>query len=42
MYTNAEATIVAAAGADSSCGLPGAGYGNRRFQPQARIGNVQL
>lgn len=42
IYTNAEATVVAAAGANSSCSLPGAGYGNRRSQPQARIGNVQL
>lgn len=42
IYTNAEATIVAAAGADSSFGLPGAGYRKRRPQARAMVGNVLL
>jgi Heterokaryon incompatibility protein (HET) len=42
IYTNAEAIVVAAAGPDSSFGLPGAGYRKRQFQRQARIGKVSL
>jgi Heterokaryon incompatibility protein (HET) len=42
IYANAVATIVAAAGADSSIGLPGAGHRPRRCQAQARIGHVVL
>ena len=42
IYTNAQATIVAAAGVDSHFGLPGAGPRQRREQPCAVIGDRTL
>jgi len=38
IYKSAQATIIAAAGADATFGLPGAGFRRRRWQPRAIVG----
>lgn len=42
VYSNAQLTLVAAAGAMVDCGLPGVSSVHRTGQPQARVGNHVL
>ncbi|KAH8677945.1 heterokaryon incompatibility protein-domain-containing protein [Xylariales sp. PMI_506] len=42
IFQNAEVTIVAAAGADPTFGLPGAGRTTRKRQPQGQVGKYNL
>jgi Heterokaryon incompatibility protein (HET) len=42
IYKRAEITIIAAAGDNESCGLPGVGTNPQRPQPAAKVGNFRV
>jgi len=42
IYRQAEITIVAAAGTDANCGLPGVGTTTRKSQPKLRLGSLTI